>query len=52
MYGKPVYQLKKGFVKHLKEIGVEGVVMISESLSRSDRNRIVEACIKHQINSV
>ena len=49
VYGKPVYQLKKGFVKHLKEIGVEGVVMISESLSRSDRNRIVEACIKHQI---
>ena len=47
--GKPVIPVKKGLAKSLKELEIEGVILVSDSLKGVEKNEIVEECLSHQI---
>ncbi len=47
--GKPVIAIKSTLGETLTELGVEGVIIINESLSGKEKTQIVEECIAIQI---
>lgn len=49
IFGKPVIPVKKKLGESLLALNIEGVIIISESFSGHEKNKIVEECIAHQI---
>jgi FlaA1/EpsC-like NDP-sugar epimerase len=47
--GKPVIPVKNGLANTLREMEIEGVILVSNSLKGVEKNEIVEECIAHQI---
>ena len=47
--GKPVIPLKENFTKVVSDFEIEGVLIISESLSSREKNQIVEDCLNNSI---
>jgi len=47
--GKPVIPLKDDFAEIISKYDIGGVLIISESLSRKEKNRIVDECIANNI---
>ena len=47
--GKPVIPVKENFGESLLALDIEGVIIISESVSGQEKNKIVEECLAHQI---
>ena len=47
--GKPVIQFDDNFAEIISKYKIEGVLIISESLNRSDKHKIVDECIAHNI---
>lgn len=46
--GKPVIPISKNFSETIKNLNVDGVLLISESFSGKERNEIVEACLENE----
>lgn len=47
--GKPVIPLKDNFSEIISNFDIEGVLIISESLSSKEKNQIVEDCLENNI---
>ncbi|MEZ4874801.1 MAG: nucleoside-diphosphate sugar epimerase/dehydratase [Flavobacteriaceae bacterium] len=45
IFGKPVIPIKSSFSETLSQLDIDGVVLVSESLSGKARNQIVEDCL-------
>lgn len=43
--GKPVFPIKKSFSETVGELNLDGVLIVSESFSRTEKNKIVEDCL-------
>ncbi len=46
--GKPVIPISNNFSNTLKNLDIDGVLLISESFSGKERNEIVEACLTNE----
>ncbi len=46
---RPVIPLKNNFTQVVMDFDIEGVLIISESLSSREKNKIVEACLQNNI---
>lgn len=49
VYGKPVIPVKEQFIDTLLELEVDGVLIVSRNFSGKDKNELVEACLKNNI---
>ncbi|NNJ82188.1 MAG: polysaccharide biosynthesis protein [Flavobacteriaceae bacterium] len=47
--GKPVIPIKKSFSETIENMELDGVLLISETMSGKRRNQIIEDCIHHSI---
>jgi FlaA1/EpsC-like NDP-sugar epimerase len=47
--GKPVIPVKNKLSESLLALDIEGVIIISESFSGKEKNKIVEECLAHQV---
>ncbi|HAT63389.1 MAG TPA: polysaccharide biosynthesis protein, partial [Flavobacteriaceae bacterium] len=43
--GKPVFPIKNSFSETVGELHLDGVLIVSESFSRTEKNKIVEDCL-------
>lgn len=44
--GKPVFPIKNSFSETVEELHLDGVLIVSESFSRTEKNKIVEDCLE------
>ncbi len=49
LLGKPVIPIKDNLTEVLKDYNIQGVLIISESLTVKEKNKIVESCLKDNI---
>ena len=47
--GKPVIPVKTNFSEVIERLNIEGILMMSESLSSKEKNKIVEQCLTNNI---
>ncbi|MGV6829431.1 MAG: polysaccharide biosynthesis protein [Flavobacteriales bacterium] len=47
--GKPVYKMETNFFQRLKKMDVTSIIISSNNLTKKQKNKIVEDCLKHNI---
>lgn len=47
--GKPVLKMENNFVSKLQKLNATSIILSSNSLSKGDKNKIVEECLLHNI---
>ena len=47
--GKPVIPVKGTYIAALKELDVDGVMLVSRAFTGKDKNELVEACLRNKI---